>query len=94
MAAVGISLANRGSRSTADGRHCAGRGRGYGRGEKGIISSLRLIPHISRQPRPDRKGLYAGFHYLDLQGQIDQLEDRDIRNVEAAGSNPALSTFI
>lgn len=28
----------------------------------------------------------------DSQGQIDQLEDRDIRNVEAAGSNPALST--
>jgi hypothetical protein len=40
-----------------------------------------------------RKGLYASFHYLGLQGQIDQLEDRDIRNVEAAGSNPALSTF-
>ena len=39
-----------------------------------------------------RKGLYASFHYLGLQGQIDQLEDRDIRNVEAAGSNPALST--
>ncbi len=57
---------------------------------------------LSIQPHSDASPLEQGQPQTIIstvtlptgQGQIDQLEDRDIRNVEAAGSNPALSTQI